>query len=186
MTASLLHRVAAGDSAAVGECIDRYGGLVWALARRMSATPADAEDAAQEIFVDLWRHASRFDPARASEDTFVAMIARRRLIDRLRRSGRRPPAGALGSPDEPGAEPVQQARAEQSEDSGRALDALAGLSSEQQRMIRLAVLHGWSHEAIATSTGLPLGTVKTHIRRGLLRLRDTLDPAARTARGVTP
>src|SRR5678816_3425476 len=87
--ASLLGRVAAGVPGAVDECIARYGGLVWTLARRFSSNSADAEDATQEIFLDLWRSAARFDPIAASETTFVALIARRRLIDRRRRRQRR-------------------------------------------------------------------------------------------------
>ena len=66
-------------------CMDRFGGLVWSLARRVTRSTAEADDAVQEIFVDLWRSASRFDPSIANETTFVAMIARRRLIDRGRR-----------------------------------------------------------------------------------------------------
>lgn len=87
---SILHRVAAGQSQAFEQCLDRFGGLVWSLARRFCPTTAEAEDAVQEIFIDLWRSASRFDEAVSSEVTFVAMIARRRLIDRQRRLGRRP------------------------------------------------------------------------------------------------
>src|SRR5436190_14026687 len=91
--APLLGRVAAGDEAAVRECLARYGGLVWSIARRFE--PSDAEDAVQEIFLDLWKSAARFDRAVASETAFVAMIARRRLIDRRRTRGRRPTLDAM-------------------------------------------------------------------------------------------
>ncbi|MCX5746449.1 MAG: sigma-70 family RNA polymerase sigma factor, partial [Proteobacteria bacterium] len=84
----LLARVAVGDRGALRECLDRYGGLVWSIARRFEAS--EAEDAVQEIFVDLWKSAVRYDPEVASEPTFIAMIARRRLIDRRRSRGRRP------------------------------------------------------------------------------------------------
>src|SRR5512145_3131135 len=86
MTQSILERVARGDSKAVRECIDEFGGLVWAIARRMARTRADAEDAVQEIFVDVWKSAGRYDPSQGSEKVFVTTIARRRLIDRLRRT----------------------------------------------------------------------------------------------------
>ena len=89
MSDSILQRVAAGDTEAVAACIDRFGGLVWSLARRFLDRPTEAEDAVQEIFIELWKSASRFDPSIASETTFVAMIARRRLIDRQRKLGRR-------------------------------------------------------------------------------------------------
>ena len=84
----LLPRIANGETAAIDECLDRYGGLVWSLARRLSPSPSDAEDAVQEIFVDIWRNASRFREDVASEVTFVAMLARRRLVSRMRRSQR--------------------------------------------------------------------------------------------------
>ena len=87
---SILERVAAGDPAAPNECIARFSGLVWSLARRLCSSPSDAADAVQEIFIDLWKSAPRFDSSIASETTFVAMIARRRLIDRGRRKMRRP------------------------------------------------------------------------------------------------
>src|SRR5260370_2342586 len=87
MTKSVLARVAEGDARAVRECIDQFGGLVWAIARRFTRNRADAEDAVQEIFTDIWRSSGRFDPAQGSEKVFVTTIARRRLIDRWRRKG---------------------------------------------------------------------------------------------------
>jgi hypothetical protein len=85
----LLQRASRGDAAAVKECVSRFGPLVWGLARRMSPTRADAEDAVQDVYLDLWAHGDRFDPARASPELFVAVIARRRLIDRRWRDFRR-------------------------------------------------------------------------------------------------
>lgn len=172
MTEPVLPRVAAGDPAAVRECLARYGPLVWAVCRRLGGSAADAEDAAQEVFIDLWRCAGRFDPARACEATFVTMIARRRLIDRRRRAGRRPAAGPLPDavPSPPAPDPL-----EQSDEATRARRALAGLRADQRTAIELAVYHGLTHEEIAARTGLPLGTVKTHIRRGLIRVREALD-----------
>jgi RNA polymerase sigma factor (sigma-70 family) len=74
---TVLDKVAAEAPGAVEECLNRYGGLVWALAQRYSPNPADAEDAVQEVFADLWRYAKRYDPCVSPEATFVAMIARR-------------------------------------------------------------------------------------------------------------
>ena len=91
MSPSVLQRIASGDPAAVGECIDQYGPLVWSLARRLSRTASDAEDATQEIFLDIWRSAGRFDASQGSDKVFIAMIARRRLIDRLRKKSAEPP-----------------------------------------------------------------------------------------------
>lgn len=173
---SILERVAAGERDAVAACVDRYGPLVWSIARRLAADPADAEDAVQEVFIDLWNSAARFDPGKAAEATFVATIARRRLIDRLRRRSRRPVTEELeraaAVPDEmPGTDPELQA------DAARALAVMRELKPEQRRVIRLSIYQGWSHSAIAESLGMPLGTVKTHLRRGLLAIRERLSSA---------
>jgi RNA polymerase sigma-70 factor (ECF subfamily) len=85
---TVLQRVASGEAVAVDECLSKYGGLVWSLARRFCPRHEDAEDAVQDIFIDIWRNAERFDAEVASEATYITMIARRRLIDRYRRSGR--------------------------------------------------------------------------------------------------
>lgn len=185
MAQPVLHRVAAGDPAAVQEAIDRYSGLVWSLARRLCFNRAEAEDAVQEIFIDLWKSAGRFDESVASEPTFVAMIARRRLIDRRRRASRRPDpisvrdgdgTGAAGRDAAAGAE-----RLELGEEAERAGRALGELRDDEQKVLRLSILQGLSHQRIADATGLPLGTVKTHVRRGLIRLRELLEVPGREA-----
>jgi len=169
----LLPKVAKGEPQAVRACIDRFGGLVWSLARRMCPTDAQAEDAVQEIFVEIWKNAYRYDERVASETAFVAMLARRRLIDRRRREGRRLDKQALVDDAGP-AQPSRLAPIEDSDAVRKASDALTRLSDEQQRVLRLSIFQGLSHEKIATSTGLPLGTVKTHARRGLIKLRELL------------
>lgn len=173
MNESILQRVAAGDQAAVGECLDRYGGLVWSIARRFSPTREDAEDAVQEVFLSLWKAAGRYDPAQASEPTFIAMIARRRLIDRNRARAARPDTAGIelpvDTPDSGGA-----SRIEAAPDVGRAAEALSALRPEQRQVVELSVVRGLSHSQIADLTGMPLGTVKTHARRGLQRVRDAL------------
>ncbi len=179
----LLQRIASGDKAAVQQCIERYTGLVWSLTRRMSLNTADAEDAVQEIFVEIWRNAYRFDPAVASETTFIAMIARRRLIDRKRRAARQKDRAALDEGSAGGVTPTQSVASELGEEAANAARVLQELSSEQQRVLRLSLIQGLSHEKIATATGMPLGTVKTHARRGLLRIRQMLTGGARTPAG---
>ncbi len=167
---STLQRIADGDAAAVREGMERFGGLVWSLARRLLANPVDAEDAVQEIFIDLWRSADRFDPSAGSETAFVATIARRRLIDRHRRRGRRietvPLDERLPHPASETANPVD-AR----DEADRAREHLSRLRLDERRVIELSVYEGLSQSEIAAATDLPLGTVKTHARRGLARLR---------------
>jgi RNA polymerase sigma-70 factor (ECF subfamily) len=172
VTPSLLHRVASRDPAAIREALDQFGGLVWSLARRMSPSASDAEDAVQEIFVDLWQSAARYDASLATEAGFVAMIARRRLIDRIRRRQRRSDTEPLPEVLEEAptsARPRQEACAE----AGLAAKAMQQLRPEQRRALVLAC-QGLSHEEIAATTGMPLGTVKTHVRRGLSRVREVL------------
>jgi RNA polymerase sigma-70 factor (ECF subfamily) len=172
MDDSVLQRIAAGDAKAVQECIDQYSRLVWSIARRFAPSPAEAEDAVQEVFLDLWKSASRFDPARASETTFVAMVARRRLIDLLRRGERRPQLTAI--PENFDFADDEQERLEVSVEASMAARALKVLKPEQRRVLVMSVYHGMSHGEIVESTGMPLGTVKSHIRRGLSEIRAAL------------
>lgn len=184
MTEPLLQRVATGDSAAVRACIDRYGGLVWSLARRYSTGSAEAEDAVQEIFLDLWRSAARFDPAVSSETTFVAMIARRRLVDQRRKSKRAPQTESLADAPTP-AELGAATRVEDCAEASIAAEALAQLRPEQRLILVLSTCHGLTHEEIAKTVQMPLGTVKAHARRGLLRVREILGAATGALGGVS-
>ncbi|WP_165247082.1 RNA polymerase sigma factor [Paludisphaera soli] len=173
MSESILVRIARGDRAAVRDCLDRHGGLVWSIARRLCPDPADAEDAVQEVFIDLWSAAPRYDPDVAAESTFVAMIARRRLIDRRRRASRRPDHSplpeTLAAPPHEGPDAV-----ERRDEADRAARALGGLDEGQRLVLTLSIYHGLTYDEIARRTGLPPGTVKTHARRGLIRLRSRL------------
>jgi len=165
----ILQRVASGDAAAMRDFVERYGDLLWSLARRMTRTDAEAEEAVQDILVYLWQRAPQFDSAAGEEITFVSVVARRRLIDRLRRLGRLPDVGSLSS-DEPA-----PAAAPDSDESKRARAAFDSLPEEQQAILRLSIVLGRTHQMIAQDTGLPLGTVKTHIRRGLSLIRERLN-----------
>ena len=169
----ILERVGRNEPGAVDEMMRRFGGLVWSLARRSCPTTAEAEDAVQEIFIEIWKTASRFDASIAGEATFVAMITRRRLIDRTRRRTRRPEPVALNE-SSPAPESSED-HLEISEEAGIASEAFEKLRPEQQQVLTLAIHHGRSHEQIAATTGMPLGTVKTHARRGLIRLRQLLE-----------
>jgi RNA polymerase sigma-70 factor (ECF subfamily) len=136
----------------------------------------DAEDAAQEVFVELWRCAERFDPSVASEATFVAMIARRRLIDRTRRKTRRPRESPLieeVATSQSVSAPVGRST-EIGEEAMLARSVMETLSPEQQRVLRLTIIQGLTQEEAAVATGLPLGTVKTYARRGLMKIREAI------------
>jgi RNA polymerase sigma-70 factor (ECF subfamily) len=171
-TDCVLPRIAAGDPAAVSDCLTRYGGLVWSLALRFLGNAADAEDAVQDVFIELWKNAGRYDPTRASEPTYITMIARRRLIDRKRRAGRAPAAQTLS--DEAAAKAGSRDRIEIEDEAAKAAAVLGELREEERRVIQMAVYQGLTHEEIAAVTKLPVGTVKTHIRRGLIRVRERL------------
>lgn len=176
--APLLPEVADGRPGAVSDCIDRYGGLLWAAARRMLPTAAEAEDAVQEIFVELWRAAPTFCATRGSEHVFVMTLARRRLIDRLRRAGRRPREVRL---EEDLHDRASEATSlERGVDAARTATLLQALPEARRRVLRLCVLEGWSHAEAARITGMPIGTIKSHVQRGLAEVRRALhaDPEA--------
>ncbi len=169
----VLPEVARGDRSAIQRCMARYGSLIWSIARRFSTTTADAEDATQEIFLDVWRSAPQFDPARGSERIFVAMIARRRLIDRMR-SQRSRTQYELSGLEEQAAEVGTDSHVDRCAEAEIARAALEELPQEQRNVIHLSIVEGLSHAEIASRTALPLGTVKTLIRRGLIKVREAL------------
>ena len=183
---TFLERIAAGDPLAVDGCLEKYRGLVWSMARRFAGNYADAEDAVQEIFVELWRHAGRFDAAVAAESTFIATIAHRRLIDRHRRRAKQPEAVPLVA-EPPAVGQSESDRLETLEEARRAHGLLEQLRPEQRQVLELSFDRGMSRQEIADATRLPLGTVKTHARRGLMRLRQLLETgSADAASGEDP
>jgi RNA polymerase sigma-70 factor (ECF subfamily) len=137
--------------------------------------PADAEDATQEVFLHLWRTAGQYDATRGSESIFIITLARRVLISRYRskqRSVREVPVEELEGVDW---EPVASAAPEDHLEARLAAQALASLPADQRRVIEMSVVGGLSQSEIARHTGLPLGTVKTFMRRGLMLVREKLN-----------
>ncbi len=180
---ALLERVASGDPEAVRLCVERYQGLVWTLARGFFADSAEIDDAVQDVFIDLWKNAGRFDATRGKESTFVGLLTRRRLIDRLRKKTRRPDSSSIEM--EPvSEEETVELRLSRSEDARAAQEILDTLPPQQRQAIELAVLHGYTHQEVSQKLEIPLGTVKAHVRRGLQRLRDRLGVAGTSIGGL--
>lgn len=184
MSESILQRIARGDASGVEACLDEYGGLVLALAERyLRSVGGDAEDAVQEVFVELWRNAGRFDPVKGSEASFVATIAHRRLIDRRRKESTSYAVRAGSGWDE-GAGAARASMGELSKggvhaagvrDEARVVsEAFERLSPDEREALSLSIHYGLSHEGISRALGAPLGTVKTRIRRGLDKLREAV------------
>jgi len=171
---SILERIASGDQSAVSECLAAYGGLVWSLARRFLVSPADAEDATQDIFLELWQKAGIYNRTLASEETFVAMVARRRLIDHTRRRKASLTTVAIEADSHVVSERSGQAHAELKDEAAKAIDCLEKLPSAQQSVLKLSIQQGQSHSSIGELLKMPLGTVKSYARRGLLQLRDCM------------
>jgi RNA polymerase sigma-70 factor (ECF subfamily) len=172
----LMQRVAASDEAALGELYDRFGALVYQSARQVLRSRAETEDAVQEVFVRLWRTADRFDPRRAKLVTWVMLITRRHLIDRLRRHSARPDKAALdesrGDAGGAIARPEAIGSGEGSEGRERLRRQLARLPDLQRTVIERAYLQGFSLREISAQLDTPLGTVKSALSRGLTRLRE--------------
>ncbi len=169
-TGALLARVAAGDREAFGRFYDATAALAFGLIRRIVRDSAAAEEVAQEVFLQVWRDAARYDPRRGTAEAWLVTRARSRAIDRLRAARRRerPLAGRADGPAEP-AEDADAAAA--AEERGRVQSALQRLPAPQRRVIELAFFEGLTQAEIAAQVGAPLGTVKTRARLGLERLR---------------
>jgi RNA polymerase sigma factor (sigma-70 family) len=175
----------AGDEHALRIAYDRYGGAVFHLASRMLANRADAEDVTQATFVAAWLGRGTFDPERGGMLGWLLGIARRKVVDRLRLAERDGRAADVvrALPD-----PPQVDAPERVLDRLVIADEMAQLPAEQRRTLELAFYDDLTHPQISAVTGLPLGTVKSHIRRGMANLRRRLevDGAAFGSRSTGP
>jgi len=169
----LMHRVASGDDQAVAELYDRFGSLVFKVARQFLSSQADAEDAVQEIFVRLWQTADRYDPRRAKLVTWVMLIARRHLIDRIRRNAVRPGAARIeGDLANTAPDNLPDFDSQDNERSAKLRKRIAELPDLQRVVIERAYLQGFTLREVSEQLNAPLGTVKSALSRGLERLRD--------------
>ena len=162
----LLQRLARGDRAALGELYDLYAGKVLGLAIRVLKDRSEAEDVVQEVFLQVWRQADRYDPVRGRPEAWVCTMARTRALDRLRRRASRREAPSEAAP------PPQGGAAPEGALAVRA--ALGSLSDDQRKAVELAYFDGLTQSEIARRLGEPLGTVKTRIRLGMMHLREVL------------
>ncbi len=170
-----LERARDGDPAGITALYDRYGPAVLALALRVVGDRTTAEDVVQETFVGVWKNAWRFDVGRGSARTWILSIAHHRAVDAVRRHRR------IHVPLEPGEEPIDMPSAPDvwpevvgRLDRAAIVEALTALPEAQRHCIELAFFDGLTHQEIAAVTETPLGTVKSRIRAGLLRLRRSL------------
>jgi RNA polymerase sigma-70 factor (ECF subfamily) len=179
---SHLARAAAGDDRGLAALYDAHGRAVYSMALRVLEDEADAEDVVQEVFAQAWRQASRYDAARGTVAAWLLTMARTRAIDRLRARRARPDT-ASPAPEEtwltlpaPAVDPGDAIAA--ARDAQRVRDALQALPVLQRLAIELAYFEGLTQAEIAARLEEPLGTVKTRIRLGLLKLRDALSGGA--------
>jgi RNA polymerase sigma-70 factor, ECF subfamily len=168
--AELLDRVRGGEESAMAELYDRYAPVVYSAALRVLGEPAAAEDVLQDVFVRLWRNPEAFDATRGSLAAWLAVIARHRAIDQMRK--RRPEADF----DEVvlSVDPDLDGLAERAEAIEQVRVVLGGMASEQRKALEMAFFEGMTHVEIAARTGEPLGTVKTRIRNALIMVRKAL------------
>ena len=168
--ASLVTAVKSGDQAAMAELYDRYSSIVYSVALRVLQDTGTAEDVLQDTFIMLWSNPGAFDASRGNMAAWLAVIARNRAIDQLRR--RRPESDMEGVVVS--VEPDMASDAERSRAMEKVRGVLEAMPGTQRSALEMAYFEGLTHAEIAEKTGEPLGTVKTRIRAGLLLLRKTL------------
>jgi RNA polymerase sigma-70 factor (ECF subfamily) len=184
---SLLARAARGDQAAYARLYDRYQGMIYGLAVRITGDAALAQDVAQDALVGVWRNAARYVPEKASARTWIMSIAHHRAIDALRR---RRPTTELPDPELP--PPASMTVPDVWPEVAGRLDrvavrtALATLSDVQREAIELAYFGGFTQQEIALRTDTPLGTVKSRVRLGLLALGRALADETASTPGAQP
>lgn len=174
----LLARASRGEDAAFGDLYDLLASRVYGMALRVVRDPAQAEEVTQEAFVDIWRLSARYDPRLGSVTSWVLTLAHRRAVDRVRSSeASRRRDDAYGTRNTEREIDTTAEGAERALDRERVAQALRSLTDVQRSAVELAYFGGYTHTEVAALLDLPLGTAKTRIRDGLIRLREALGVA---------
>jgi RNA polymerase sigma-70 factor, ECF subfamily len=169
--AALISSIRAGNHDAMTELYDRYSAVVYAVALRVLADTAAAEDVLQEVFIQLWRNPESFDASRGDLAPWLAVIARNRAVDVLRK--RRPQTEF--SETVVSVAPDLASEADRTRVAEKIRATLREMPTAQRSALEMAYFEGYSHSEIAAKTGEPLGTIKTRIRAGLMLLRKAVE-----------
>jgi RNA polymerase sigma-70 factor (ECF subfamily) len=172
----LLHAIARGDEAALARLYDNYRVILFGLLVRILNSREEAEDILQDVFIQVWRRAKDFDEQRGRPFTWLVTLARSRAIDRLRQLGARQRLTAGVTQDQEQTERVSDALTDtvKAEEKATIQRALAQLPAEQRQTLLLAYFEGLTQSEIAARLGAPLGTIKTRMRAGMIKLRALL------------
>ncbi len=174
----LIRLVALGDEAAFEQLYDAVAPRVFGLVRRVVRDPAQSQEVTQEVFLDIWEQASRFDPDKGKAMSWILVIAHRKAVDRVRAS-----QASTDRDLRQGIKEYQESyedvadTVESQLEAERVQQALKSLTSAQQEAISLAYYGGYTHQEVAELLQVPVGTVKTRIRDGMIRMRDRLGVA---------
>ncbi|MGO9160845.1 MAG: ECF RNA polymerase sigma factor SigK [Streptosporangiaceae bacterium] len=169
----LLAGVARGDQGAFDILYDRTAGQVLGVVRRVVRDPAQSEEVMQEVLLDVWRTAARYDAALGSGGAWIMMLAHRRAVDRVRSEQKSAQRELRAARAQIAYDDVTEA-AEASLDAERVRRCLGSLTELQREAVTLAYYQGYTYDQVAALLGLPAGTVKTRMRDGLIRLRDCM------------
>jgi RNA polymerase sigma-70 factor (ECF subfamily) len=178
----MIARIGCGDQSAFSALYDRLSGPLYSLALKMLGDAGDAQDALQDVFLQIWSRAGTYDPEQSSVFSWTVLLTRSRVIDRLRARGRRLRVVVASTDDKENRTDVADAStiesaadtADKNDEAARVRFVLNNLPSEQREAIELAFFEHLTHHEIAAQLGQPLGTIKARIRRGLLKLRQRL------------
>ncbi len=178
----MIARIDRGDQSAFGALYDRLSGPLYSLAMRMLGDAGDAQDALQDVFLQIWSRAGTYDPEQSSVFSWSVLLTRSRVIDRLRARGRHLRVIVASTDDKEKRGDVADAStiesaadlADKKDEAARVRFVLNNLPSEQREAIELAFFEHLTHHEIAAKLGQPLGTIKARIRRGLLKLGQRL------------